>query len=125
MSRLNQFEKSREILANERTFLAWIRTSIALMGFGFVIVKFSLFIQQLALLLGPENLPAQEYSGVVGIVMISIGVLIVLFAFLQYKKYEKQLSNSSLYSSSKLYLFITFMLILGGIVLLIYMLSLV
>ncbi|QEM08229.1 DUF202 domain-containing protein [Mucilaginibacter rubeus] len=30
-------------LANERTFLAWIRTSIALMGFGFVVVKFSLF----------------------------------------------------------------------------------
>jgi len=34
----NQIERSREHLANERTFLAWIRTSIALMGFGFVIV---------------------------------------------------------------------------------------
>lgn len=34
-------------LANERTILTWIRTSIALMGFGFVVVKFSLFIRQL------------------------------------------------------------------------------
>lgn len=36
-------------LANERTFLAWVRTSIALMGFGFVVVKFSLFIKQLSI----------------------------------------------------------------------------
>jgi uncharacterized membrane protein YidH (DUF202 family) len=35
----NTFENSREHLANERTFLAWIRTNIALMDFGFVIVK--------------------------------------------------------------------------------------
>jgi putative membrane protein len=39
-------------LANERTFLAWIRTSIALMGFGFVIVKFALFIRQISVALG-------------------------------------------------------------------------
>ncbi|WP_345229811.1 DUF202 domain-containing protein [Olivibacter ginsenosidimutans] len=34
-------------LANERTFLAWIRTSLTFMGLGFVVVKFSLFIKQL------------------------------------------------------------------------------
>nr|WP_169818738.1 DUF202 domain-containing protein [Niabella ginsenosidivorans] len=45
-------------LANERTFLAWIRTSIGIMGFGFVVVKFSLFIRQLALALdAPQALP--------------------------------------------------------------------
>lgn len=33
-------------LANERTFLAWIRTSIGIMGFGFVVVKFSRFLCQ-------------------------------------------------------------------------------
>ena len=33
----------REHLANERTFLAWVRTSIAIIAFGFVIEKFSLF----------------------------------------------------------------------------------
>jgi hypothetical protein len=33
-------------LANERTFLAWIRTSIGIMGFGFVVVKFSRFLRQ-------------------------------------------------------------------------------
>ena len=33
-------------LANERTFLAWIRTSIALMAFGFVVEKFALFLKE-------------------------------------------------------------------------------
>jgi putative membrane protein len=43
-----------DYLANERTFLAWVRTSIALMGFGFVIVKFALFIRQISYVLGEK-----------------------------------------------------------------------
>jgi putative membrane protein len=35
-------------LAAERTFLAWIRTGIALMGFGFVVARFGLFLRELA-----------------------------------------------------------------------------
>lgn len=33
-----------EYLANERTFLAWVRTSIAVLSLGFVIAKFSVWI---------------------------------------------------------------------------------
>ena len=57
----NQLNKSNESakivinpsdhLANERTFLAWIRTSIAIMAFGFVVVKFTFFIKQLSIVL--------------------------------------------------------------------------
>ena len=36
----------RDYLAVERTFLAWIRTGLALMGFGFVVARFGLFLQQ-------------------------------------------------------------------------------
>ncbi|MDA8423568.1 MAG: DUF202 domain-containing protein, partial [Nitrospiraceae bacterium] len=39
-------------MANERTFLAWIRTSVAIMAFGFVVEKFSLFVKQMAYYLG-------------------------------------------------------------------------
>ena len=38
-----------DFLAAERTFLAWIRTGLALMGFGFVVARFGLFLQQLEL----------------------------------------------------------------------------
>jgi putative membrane protein len=37
----------RDYLAEERTFLAWIRTSLTLMGFGFVVARFGLFLQAL------------------------------------------------------------------------------
>lgn len=37
----------RDYLAAERTFLAWVRTDLALMGFGFVVARFGLFLQQL------------------------------------------------------------------------------
>src|SRR6202012_4941228 len=42
-------------LANERTFLAWIRTSIGIMAFGFVVVRFSLFVKQLTLILNKDS----------------------------------------------------------------------
>lgn len=121
----NNFDKSREHLANERTFLAWIRTSIALMGFGFVIVKFNLFLKQISLMVIPTILNPKLDSSLVGVIMIGIGVLVAVMAFLQFKKYEKQLKNNSFYSSSVLLLLITLILITGGIVLILYLLSVI
>lgn len=52
-------------LANESTFLALIRTSIGIMAFGFVVVKFSFFVKQISLLLGKETILQQKgYSAV-------------------------------------------------------------
>jgi putative membrane protein len=119
----NLIDRSREHLANERTFLAWIRTSIALMGFGFVIVKFTLFLKQLSLLLETKDIPSNGYSSVVGVVMVAIGVIIAILAFLQYKKNEKWINNNYYVSSSLLSLLITFILIIGGMFLIFYLLS--
>lgn len=52
--------KRRVHMANERTFLAWIRTSVAIMAFGFVVEKFSLFVKQMAYYLGKESSPASR-----------------------------------------------------------------
>jgi len=119
----NTFEKSREHLANERTFLAWIRTSIALMGFGFVIVKFTLFLKEISLLLETKGVSSKEFSAIVGVIMVALGVMIAVLAFLQYKKYENQLNNNSYVSSSMLSLFITLIILIGGIILILYLLS--
>ena len=60
-------QDAREHLANERTLLAWIRTSIGIIAFGFVVVKFSLFIKQISLLLGENSPhpPQQGYSSMI------------------------------------------------------------
>ena len=117
----NQIERSREHQANERTFLAWIRTSIALMGFGFVIVKFVLFLKQLSVLLETEA--STGYSAVAGVIMVVVGVLIALFSYFQYKRSEMQLRNNFFTTSPALSLIMTLILVIGGVFLVIYLLS--
>jgi putative membrane protein len=118
----NNFENSREHLANERTFLAWVRTGIALMGFGFVIVKFSLFLEQLSLTFQTTNITSREYGEIFGIVMIAMGLLFTLLAFIQYKNNEKKLNSKHYIPSSRLYLFLTLIMLTGGAFLILYLL---
>jgi len=51
--RLDPDKIESEILANERTFLAWVRTSIAVMSLGFVIARFNLWIREVAIRVNP------------------------------------------------------------------------
>ncbi len=65
-----------DYLAAERTFLAWIRTGLALMGFGFVVARFGLFLQ--ALRVGQANIQAQP-SGLsfwFGTALILLGTIV-------------------------------------------------
>lgn len=110
-------------LANERTFLAWIRTSVALMGFGFVIVKFSLFIKQLSVVLdGKTVIQNKGFSSSIGIVLVAIGALVALLSYLRYRHTEKQLLKKAYQPSSLLSLTITVALVLVSLLLVWYLL---
>ena len=114
--------RSREHLANERTFLAWIRTSIALMGFGFVIVKFALFLKQISIMLEDKLVtPSKGFSAVVGVVMVGLGILIAIFAFWQFRRIGKQINEDSYVPSNMLSVFLTLALLIGGILLILYL----
>lgn len=83
-------------MANERTFLAWIRTSVAIMAFGFVVEKFSLFVKQMGYYLGKESAPPpQGYSSLIGIVLVGLGVLMGVLAFVRYKAVEHQIEDDT------------------------------
>ena len=102
-------------LANERTFLAWIRTSVGVMAFGFVVVKFSLFVKQLSLLLGKQLIVQQKgYSAIMGVVLVAVGAFTSVFAYLRYKKTEKQIDQNIYQSSSLLIsLLVTFVFLIS------------
>ena len=74
--------------ANERTFLAWLRTAIALMGFGFVVAKFGLFLR----LVGRVNAaPEGVSSGAIGIALVITGGLMAGAAGLRYRALQRKI----------------------------------
>ena len=68
--------------ANERTFLAWVRTAIALIGFGFVVERFNLFLRasRSALSVPVAQLPNLRFGEEAGIGLIVLGLGIIAVA---------------------------------------------
>jgi putative membrane protein len=67
-------------MAAERTFLAWLWTGIALMGFGFVVARFGLFLRE------PVKLPDTGFSLPVGILLIALGILVIVAAACRHQR---------------------------------------
>jgi uncharacterized membrane protein YidH (DUF202 family) len=109
-------------MANERTFLAWIRTSVAVMAFGFVVEKFSLFVKQMAYYVGKEaSPPAPGYSSLIGILLVGLGMLMGVLAFVRYKKVESQIDADTYAPSPVLSVLLAISVIVVGMFLLFYL----
>lgn len=93
--------------ANERTFLAWIRTGIAVIAFGFIIEKFNLFLLTLAEAgLGNEAHRSQlaTVSGRIGrydgLVLILGGAGLVILATARFVRTTRLLDDAEVHSAS-------------------------
>ena len=118
----NQNPNISNHLANERTFLAWIRTSVGLMAFGFVVVKFSLFVRQVSALLGKENLIQNRgYSGFVGIILVAVGMITSVLSYARYRKTKKQISEGNYNHSTILLTVITAFIFFLSVLLIVYL----
>jgi putative membrane protein len=74
-----------EFLANERTFLAWVRTSIAVITLGFVVARFGVWLRELATQFAPRvPMPRTEISLYAGVAMMVLGGVITLLAAWRY-----------------------------------------
>lgn len=89
---------ARDFLANERTFLSYIRTALAFVGFGFVIARFSLFSRELV----GEHLAVQSthISIVLGVVMTLAGILVAAYGTKRYVDQDTALRRSDLLALS-------------------------
>jgi putative membrane protein len=111
-------------LANERTLLAWVRTGIGIMAFGFVVVKFSLFIREISLVLGKNlKVPQYGYSAPIGILLVAVGALCLLLSLFRYHKAARQIDSGTFHYSPVLLFIIVGFVFLAGIALMIYLLK--
>ena len=113
-------------MANERTFLAWIRTSIGIMAFGFVVEKFAIFMKQMSIVLGNSTTgntlpPSHGYSAIIGIFLVGLGTSLVLLAFVRYKKVERQIDTDTFHPSTFLDIILTLSIVAVGIFLVTYL----
>src|SRR5207248_11116005 len=77
-------------LAAERTLLAWVRTGLSLMGFGFVVARFGLFLHELAAARG-QAIQNRGGSLWIGIGLVALGVIVLLVSAGRYREYSAAL----------------------------------
>jgi putative membrane protein len=81
--------------ANERTFLAWVRTAIAVMAFGFLVEKFDLFLEFAAPSLAGRtlSLPGQKFGNMAGLALIVLGTAMVGIAAARFVRIAKNIDR--------------------------------
>jgi putative membrane protein len=85
---------TRDHLANERTFLAWVRTGVAIVVFGFAIGRFAVAVRQWMQLQGPGHVvPTSGLSVWFGTVAILAGVLACLVGLIRYRRTREQIDS--------------------------------
>jgi putative membrane protein len=80
--------------ANERTFLAWVRTSIAIMAFGFLVERFDLFLAVAAHTLDPAmHLPDRRLGNIAGLALIVLGVAMIVVATVRFRRTARAIDS--------------------------------
>ena len=101
-------KKATEYLANERTFLAWVRTSVSIMSLGFVVAKFGLWLRELAARFDPQmQTHGSGTSMPIGIGMIALGGLLALLAARRFHLVNHQIDRGAVTADRGLVLLMT------------------
>ena len=116
--------KATDYLANERTFLAWIRTSIAVTGLGFVVAKFSVWLRELAAGIDPGSpIRPAGASLPLGVAMMAFGSVIPILALIHFRAVNRAIARRDLKADDRLVIAVGILVALLGALMIAYMLS--
>lgn len=111
-----------EHLSNERTFLSWVRTGIGIMVFGFVLVKFSLVVNQLpANFFQDSVIPKNGFTIFIGIALVITGALMIFLSYWKYRQTNRELREGKYMYSSLLLTVLTVIIFIMSIIIIAYL----
>jgi len=122
-SAVSDYQKASERLAAERTFLAWIRTSISVISLGFVVAKFGLWLRELSDRLQPgANVQKSSPSLPIGIGMMLIGGALSILALWHYHVVNQAIEQGTVRANRALVVTVAITVALLAVLVIIYLL---
>ena len=110
---IDETKRATEYLANERTFLAWIRTSVAVVSLGFVIARFSVWLRELAVHQEPQvQVHRAGISLPIGVAMMTLGGLLAVLAAWRYHVVNRDIERGKVSADRGLVILVTLMVAL-------------
>ena len=113
--------RATDHLANERTFLAWIRTGLAIIAFGFVIERFGLLLRDLNVKISGQPVNTGHYSTEIGITLTLLGVLVMAVALLNFMQARRSIDLEQFHPHRGFAIFLTIITCLIGLILAVYL----
>lgn len=130
-------DRSQQYLANERTFLAWVRTCIALIGLGFIVAKFSFFIVEFRILVqryfneSSKLLSANQthsyidqVSYLIGTAIVVLAIVLIFFALKNYLDTNKSIKTQTYLPNNMIVYATTAIIVILSAIVFIYLLYL-
>jgi putative membrane protein len=110
-------------LANEQTFLAWIRTSVTAMGLGFVVARFSVWLRELSIGTGRPMIPHSGLSTPLGISLMIFSGLLAAMGGWRYHVVKRAIIHGKTAAAERTAVVVSIVVVLIAAGLVVYMLA--
>ena len=118
---IDETKRATEYLANERTFLAWVRTSIAVISLGFVLARFSVWLRELSIQRQPQiRIHRWGISLPIGVAMMILGGALTMLAAWRYHVVNRDIQRGKVSADRGLVVLVTAMVTLLSVAMIVF-----
>lgn len=115
-------EKVTNHLANQRSFLAWVRTSLATITFGFVVETFGLNLGEWQIKVGLNGTLSIHYSTFFGVTLSILGVVMMIVALIEFLQNRRAIESKRFHPPAAFNIILAILAALIGVMMAIYLL---